>query len=163
MKRALLVFLTLVFLWNLTGLINQGIAGVHLHVFFGGLFVTLAAIALPPLPGLMAVLLAGAICDAHSALRFGTQILLFAVAHALLRQIRDRVPHDDVVGRVAIALLANLGLFLMISFLCVGRSPSAAAFWQRSLVDLLVSQIALGLIAPWFFALQEQTAAYASE
>jgi len=163
MKRGLLLLVTLVLLWLLTGLINQGIAWAHLHVFFGGLFVTFAAIALPPIPGLVAVLLAGAVCDAHSPLPFGTEIILFAAAHAFLRQLRDRVPHDDLVGRVAIALLCNLGLFLALSFLCVGRSPDPSAYWGRAFVDLAVSQLGLALIAPWFFALQEQTVLYAHD
>jgi cell shape-determining protein MreD len=163
MKRGLLVFATLILLWLVAGLINQGIAGAHLHVFCGGLFVTYAAVALPPVPGLVAVVLAGGVCDAHAPLPFGTEILLFALAHALLRQLRDRVPHDDTVGRVAIALLCNLGLFLALSFLCVGDAPNPAAYWGRSLVDLVLSQLALCLIAPWFFALQELTASYARE
>ena len=163
MKRALLVFMTLVLLWTITGLINQSLAGLHLHVFLGGLYITYAAVALDPLPGLIAVLLGGAVCDAHSPTAFGTQMLWFAAAHAFLRQLRDRIPHEETVGRVAIALICNLGLYLVMSFGWVAEAGNPSAYWTRAFCDLIVSQVVLVLIAPWFFALQERTAAYASD
>ena len=163
MKRSLLVFATLVLLWTITGLFNQALAGAHLHLFLGGLYITFAAVALPPIPGLVAVMLGGAICDAHSPTSFGTQILLFAVAHAFLRQLRDRIPHEDLVGRVATTLFCNLGLYLAMSFAWVGESLNPSAYWGRAFLDLIASQIVLALIAPWFFALQERAAAYASD
>jgi len=163
MKRTLLVFVTLVLLWTITGLFNQALAGLHLHLYFGGLYITFAAVALSPREGLAAVLLGGAVCDAHSPTRFGTQILLFAAAHAFLRQLRDRLPHDDLIGRVAITLICNLGLYLALSFAEVGEALNPSAYWGRAAVDLLFSQVVLALIAPWFFALQERTAAYAGD
>jgi rod shape-determining protein MreD len=163
MKRGLLVFATLVLLWAITGLINDALAGWHLHVFLGGLYITFAAVALAPIPGLIAVLIAGAICDAHSPTRFGTQIIWFAVAHACLRQLRDRIPHEETVGRVAIALICNLGLYLAMSFAWVGEALDPSAYWTRAFCDLVVSQVVLAVIAPWFLALQQHTAAYASD
>jgi hypothetical protein len=163
MKRTLLVFATLVLLWTVTGLLNQAVAGAHLHFFLGGLYITFAAVALAPMEGLAAVLLGGAVCDAHSPTSFGTQILLFAAAHAFLRHLRDRIPHEEVVGRVAIALICNLGLYLAMSFAWVNEALNPSAYWVRALVDLLASQILLALIAPWFFALQERAAAYARD
>jgi hypothetical protein len=40
------------------------------------------------------------------------------------------------------------------SLFLITRFPSAAATWPRLVVDLLCSQVAILLIAPWFFALQ---------
>ena len=52
------------------------------------------------------------------------------------------------------ALLANLALFLMFSFIQIARSPAPAVAWPRLIADLACSQIFLALVAPWFFALQ---------
>ena len=53
-----------------------------------------------------------------------------------------------------VALLTNLGIFLVFSFFQIAHAPSPAAVWPRLIVDLLVSQIFIVLVAPWFFALQ---------
>jgi rod shape-determining protein MreD len=84
----------------------------------------------------------------------GTHTLLFAAAHAVLFHVRDRVPRDQTLTRVIIALLANLALFLVFSFLLIGLSPAPATIWPRLIFDLICSQVFLALIAPWFFALQ---------
>ena len=55
---------------------------------------------------------------------------------------------------VMIALLANLGLFLVLSFLRIDPALKADQAWMRIFADLLVSQVVLALIAPWFFAVQ---------
>ena len=57
---------------------------------------------------------------------------------------------------VVVALLANLGIFLALSLLLLGRHPAPAAAWTRLLADLIFSQIFLALLAPWFFALQRE-------
>jgi rod shape-determining protein MreD len=60
-----------------------------------------------------------------------------------------------VIG-VLVALLANLGLFLVFSFTQIGASPAPGIVWGRLLVDLGFSQVALAAITPWFLALQER-------
>ena len=52
------------------------------------------------------------------------------------------------------ALLANLVLFFAQPLLVPGALAGATA--SRVLVDLLCSQIAVVVLGPWFFALQEQ-------
>ena len=82
---------------------------------------------------------------------------MFAAAYAVVANIRDHVPREETVARVIVALLLNLGLFLVISFVLVGRSPAPGAVWPRLILDLVCSQVFLALIAPWFFALQAHT------
>ena len=98
--------------------------------------------------------LAGLLCDASTPVPFGTHLLLFAAAHTVIYNLRDRVPRDQTGTRVIIALLANLGLFLVFSFFLIGRSPAPAEVWPRLIFDLACSQVFLALVAPWFFALQ---------
>ena len=71
----------------------------------------------------------------------------------LLKQYNSSL-RDETVARVIIALLTNLTLFLVFSFLQISRLPQPAVAWPRIIFDLVCSQVVLALIAPWFFALQ---------
>jgi hypothetical protein len=156
MRRALVVFVTLVLLWAIVAQLNQALAGAHVYLFVGGLYVTYAALALPSGPGLAAVLLGGLLCDANAPVPFGLHALLFGAAHSVLFHLRDRLPHEDMAGRVAITLMANLGLLLLLSLFEIGQMPDPAATWTRLGADLIVSQVFIALVAPWFFSLQER-------
>jgi rod shape-determining protein MreD len=154
MRRAAVIFLTLFLLWAVTAQVNDALAGWNVYLFAGGLFVTYAALMLPLHAGFAAIFLGGLVCDATTPVAFGTHALLFATAFAIVFQVRDRVPRKDTVARVVVALLANLAIFLVLSFDQTGRAPVSAALWTRLLADLLSSQLFVLLVAPWFFALQ---------
>src|SRR6266540_6933047 len=111
MRRTLIIFATHVILWAIVTELNHVLAPQHVYLWVGALFMTFAAIALPLRGGLAASLLSGLLCDATSPVTFGTHTLLFAAAHVILFNVRDRVPRDETVGRVVIALLTNLALF----------------------------------------------------
>jgi cell shape-determining protein MreD len=159
MRPALASFLSVLLLWALVTQANHYFAGGQLYLFVGGLLVVQAALELPLGAGMAVSLLIGGICDANALIPFGTQVLLFATAHTLLYNLRDRLPHEETTGRVVIALFANLALFLALSFLEIDRAPAPGTSWLRLFVDLIFSQIVLALIAPWFFALQRRAAA----
>lgn len=157
MRRTLITFLTLLVLWVLVAQVNHLLGPAQVFLFAGGLFVAYAALMLPLRDGLAAVLMAGLLCDATEPVRFGTHLLLFAAAHAVVFNIRDRLPREETVARVIVALLINLALFLALSFALVGRGPSPGDIWPRLILDLVCSQLFLALVAPWFFALQFRT------
>jgi hypothetical protein len=58
-----------------------------------------------------------------------------------------------------VALITNLILFLILSFIALSRNPEASISGLRLLTDLVLSQLAIGLCAGWFFALQERALA----
>jgi rod shape-determining protein MreD len=159
MRRVLVLFLTLLLLWMAVAQVNDLLAPAHVSVFAGGLFVAYAALFLPLGEGLPASLLAGAVCDAHAPVRFGTFVLLFAIVHVLLFAWRDRLPHDQPAGRLGLVLLANLALFLALSGLASGPLPAHAGRWPRLAADLAVSELFVALVFAWFFALQERALA----
>lgn len=161
MLRPVLIFLSTLLLWALTAQLNHALAPWRLYVFVGALAVTLPALTFSLRAGLLASFLGGLIFDAVAPVAFGTHALLFALTHAIVFNFRDRVPRDDTLGRVLIALFANLGLFLVFSFTQITRSPAPASLWPRLFADLACSQIVLALIAPWFFALQTRALALA--
>ena len=154
MRRALVIFATSVLLWAVVSELNHTLTPRHVYLWIAGLFVTFSALTLPLGGGLTATFMSGLLCDAGTPLVFGTQALLFAAAHVIIFNLRDRVPRDETVARVIIALLANLTLFLLFAFLQVERLPLPGAVWPRIIFDLVCSQIFLVLVAPWFFALQ---------
>lgn len=154
MRRTFFTFLTLLLLWVVVAQVNHALAGTHVYLFVGGLFVAYAALQLPLRDGLSAVLLAGLLCDSNAPVPFGLHTLLFAAAYAVISNLRDHLPRDETVARVIVALLANLGLFLVLSFVLIGRGPAPGTVWPRLIFDLVCSQVFLALVAPWFFALQ---------
>jgi rod shape-determining protein MreD len=156
MRRFLAVLPTLLLLWALVAQLNHELAAAHVFLFVGGLFVTYTSLSFPLGAGMAASFVAGLVLDANSPVAFGTHALLFAAAHALLYDLKDRMPRDDTLGRVAIALVANLGLFLALSFLEVAASTTAGTAWPRLFADLFCSQVVLAVAAPWFFSLQRR-------
>ena len=156
-RHGFIIFLTLLLLWVIVGQVNHYLTAWRVYLFVGWRYVTFSALLLPLRPGLAATLLAGLLCDANSPVPPGTHLLLFAAAHAVLFHVRDRLPREETVTRVVLALLANLALFLVLSFLLIGRSPAPGAVWPRIIFDLVCSQVFLALVAPWFFALQTRS------
>jgi hypothetical protein len=155
MRRPLAVFATLLVLWALAAFATDALARWHLAVFAGGLFVLYPALSMPFSEGIVATLLAGAVCDAAAPVPFGTHVVLFAVAHTLLSASRDRLPHDHAAGRLWIALGANAVLF---AALTVPRAPVGGA-WGTLVLNFLLSEAFVALAAGWFGAFQDRVLA----
>lgn len=153
-RRVLILTAASLLLALLLGQLNHYLAGWQVHVWCGGLFVAFGALRLGYRTGALAAFLAGLLLDAGQPVSFGTQGFLLLAAHAVIFTIRSRAPRDATVIGVMIALLANLGLFLTLSFLRIDPALKAEQAWLRVFADLLVSQIVLALIAPWFFSVQ---------
>jgi rod shape-determining protein MreD len=107
------IFLTLVILWALVAEANHALSGLRVYLFVGGLFMTYAALMLPWRAGLASSLLGGLLCDANSPVAFGTHLILYAAAFAIIVHLRERLPRDDTIARLIVALLTNLALFLL--------------------------------------------------
>jgi rod shape-determining protein MreD len=152
--RIAITFLTLLLLWTLVAQVNHALSGMHVYLFVAGPLIAYAALMLPLRDGLVASILAGLLCDATTPVYFGLHFLLFAVAHTVVYHLRDRIPREETVTRVLVALFANLAIFILVSYVCLRHSPAPAAAWPRLIADLACSQIFIALVAPWFFALQ---------
>lgn len=160
-RSALALFLTLFLLWILLAQVNHSLAPWHVYLFAGGLYVTQAALVMALRPGFAAILAAGMVCDANTPVPFGTHTLMFAVTYAVLYRLRDRLPHEELVGQIAIVLIANFALFFGLTFLRLRPVPRFA--WPRLVSDLLLSQLFIGLVAPWYFSLQQRALALAAD
>jgi rod shape-determining protein MreD len=154
MRRTLVLAGSLLLLWTIVVQLNDALSGLRVYVFAGALFVAFTALTQPRRSGLAAVMLGGLICDSGAPVTFGTHMLLFAAAHAVLFHLRERVPREDNTSATVVVLLTNLALFLAFSFTQIHDAPLPAAVWPRLIADLVCSQIFLVLVTPWFFALQ---------
>ena len=123
-------------------------------IYLGGLLVTYAALRLDSRHGWISTLLTGLAADSYSALPFGTSLVLFGLIYAVMLHGRQRFPREELMFAIVVALLANLFLFIAISFLLVGTNPRPAGAWIRIFFDLLASQIAIVLLTSWFLSLQ---------
>lgn len=162
-RRWLITFATTLLLWSLVVQLNHYLAPHGAYLFIGGLLVTFAALRLGLRNGLTATLLIGLAIDAIEPVPmvgphhfYGPHLLLFAVMHVIIFRLRTRFPHDDTIVGIVVALLANLGLFLGLSFIYVelGQHPAPGPAWLRLFTDLGWSQVFVVLVAPWFFSLQ---------
>ena len=152
--RWLIVTLANLLLWWLTGLANHYVAGFAVYFYLGGLLVTYAALRLDAKHGLITTMLTGLMVDAMEPVPFGTSLLLYSLVHATVLYGRQRFPREGAVVGIVVALLANLFLFISLSFLLVGANPRPGHAWLRIFADLFFSQIAILVVAPWFLALQ---------
>jgi cell shape-determining protein MreD len=152
MRAAAVLFGSLYLLQTLVAVFNSALSGLHLWIFAGGLYVAYSALAMPFGEGFTASILGGLLCDAMSPVAFGTHAALFAVAHAVIFNLRERMQRDETTVRVIVAAAANLALFAAISVMRVRIGH--ALDWPRLLSDLLWSETVILIVAPWFFALQ---------
>jgi rod shape-determining protein MreD len=155
-RRWLIPFATALLLWSLVGQINHYLAPYGAYLFVGGLLVTFAALRLSLRNGLVATLLTGLAIDALEPVPFGTHFVLFGLMHVILFHLRTRFPREELIFGVVVALLANLGIFLGLSFVALGSHPAPGVAWLRVFADLGWSQLFIAAIAPWFLALQER-------
>ncbi len=149
------------FIW-LNALANHHLAPFAVHLYLGGALVTYSALRLDFRHGLIAVALTGLAFDALEPVPFGTHIVLLGIIHATLHSGRRQFPRDEPIFATVVALIANLFLFLALSFLLVGANPRPGEAWLRLFVDLLASQIVVAVVMPWFMALNGRLLARAN-
>tara|TARA_B110000483_G_scaffold104527_1_gene127553 strand:- start:4177 stop:4716 length:540 start_codon:yes stop_codon:yes gene_type:complete len=135
---------------------NHLLAPTGLSIWLGGLLIAFAALHLNPKTGFTACLIIGMMLDAWAPLGFGTHAVLFGAAQIIVVRIRRRFAASELTIGIIVALIINLILFVMITFIVIGRSHGGPISGVRLLTDLVVSQVVLALIAPWYFALQHR-------
>jgi rod shape-determining protein MreD len=155
--RQVFVILACVFgLLALVGQLNHVLAPFALSLDVAGLLVAFAGLRLDFRRALVVAFIGGLWFDASAPAAFGRHAFLYALAVCMLARMRTRLPRDEVLVGVVAALFINLAFFVVDGFLDLGSLPDPASAGLRLLADLLVSQLFVALIGPWFFALQLQ-------
>jgi hypothetical protein len=140
----------------ISGQLNHYLGTLPLSVFLAGLYLPVAGLRLRMKPGFIAMFLTGLLLDAGRPVPFGSSSLLLGGLFAVWHSFRSRLPREGVGSAVVGALVANLLLFFAQPLLAGAGTSFASATAGRIFWDLVFSQIAVGLLGPWFFALQEQ-------
>lgn len=155
-RTTFVIFACCVVLWTCISQLNHYLAPLHVSVFAGGLLITFSALRLGFSEGWWASFLIGLLIDSSAPVSFGFHALLFATAHVGVFNLRGRIPREETSFNLAVALVANLGLFVVITAVLLHRSPTPGEMIPRLLLDLLVSEALVIACAPWSFALQER-------
>ncbi len=159
-RRPVVIFVCGVILFALVRQANHVLAPWGVSLWCGGLAVAFPALRLSPQQGFNACFLLGLLLDATSPLPFGCNAFLFGVAQLAIVRVRNRFAAGEVLTGIAVAWVANLACYLTATFVALGTAAEHVS-GLRILTDLLFSQIAVGLLAPWFFALQERALNFA--
>lgn len=159
--RWLLVLLANLLLLWLAGLANHYLAPYAVSLYLAGLFVPYAALRLDYRHGFLATALTGLAFDSLTPAPFGTHLVLLGFVHAVLLYGRKRFPREEPIFATVVALLANLFLVIALTTLLIGENPHPANAWLRVFVDLICSQLVIGLATPWFMALNARLLAFA--
>ncbi len=152
-----IAFVCGVLFWTLSEQLNHYLSGWHVSLFIGGLLVTFPALRLRSRDSWKIVILLGLWCDATAPVRFGLHAVLFLSAHTFIHFFRDRLPREETLLGVVVALIANAAIFLVLTLAMIERHPTPFAALPAILFDLFLSELFIALIAPWCFALQERT------
>jgi cell shape-determining protein MreD len=145
--------------WMLLLLVRQAnhlLSASGLSLWLGGLLVTLPALRLNFRTGLTCSFVLGLAMDAWSPLGFGTQALLFTIAHGVIFRLRNRFVTTELTVGISVALITNLALYTSLSLLQLSQWGGTPISGLRLLTDLLLSQVVIAVTTPWFFALQER-------
>ena len=154
--RWLVVVLANLLLAFLTGQANHTLSHLPASVCLAGLCLPVAALRLRFHTGLIALFLTGLLLDAARPVPFGSGALLLSALLVLWHVLRPRLPREGLVPALAGALLANLVLFFAPPLLA-GPDALRSATAGRMGCDLLLSQLGVLVVGPWFFALQDKT------
>lgn len=133
---------------------NHLLAPAGMSLWLGGLLVALPAMRLNFRTGLVSSAVLGLMMDAWSPMLFGIHAGLLTLAHVIVFRIRNRIETTEPTVGVLVALITNLALFTALSMLMLSQTSGSAVSALRLLSDLVISQVTLALITPWFFALQ---------
>lgn len=156
LRAPLLIFAANVLVWTIQSQLNHYIAPWNVTSFLGGLCVTFASLRLSPRDGARALVLTGLWFDAATPVPFGLHAFLFLLSHTILITFRSRIPREETLVAVLVAVLVNLGTLLAVSAALLHRNPAPLAMWPRLVADSLLSFCVIILIGPWVFAFQER-------
>ncbi len=152
--RAFILFAANTGLVLLVQLVNSALAGWSLHLFLLGPTLVLAPLYLRPSAAFTCAVLTGLWVDAALPVPFGCFTLAFPILGTSLSLVRLRFRPGDNAQPALLAQTANLILFVVVSLATSASLLSQPAHWLRLATDLVFSQAALLLLAPWFFNLQ---------
>lgn len=136
-------------------LANDSAAALGVYFSLPALYALLPALHLPPRWGVPLCLLSGLAVAAPHPLVTATPLLLapglgYAIFRAFSSQLR-RFRRLQILTALAVA---NAALVLLQCLLLGGEFLGSGVYWQRALVDILLSSLLIYPVGHWFIDLQ---------
>ena len=135
---------------------NHYLALFHLHIYAAGLLLTFPLLRLRFKQGLVFTCLIAFFHDVASPMPFGASFIPFVLAHTFTYSLRSHFRREEPTTGTVFALLLNTILFLGFALQGMREAPLQGLFWQRLLVDGILSQLLVIFIAGWYFSLQNE-------
>jgi len=146
----------------LGAMVNDGLAGWSVSVFFIGPCVVWPALRLSPGWLLLCLGISGLAGDAALPTPPGFLLSLFLLGAIFILAIRTRLGRIRRTQQIGLAWLLNAAYFAAFTGWAVSRHPVfGPAFFERVAVDFGLSQIVVLPVALWFFDFQESALAFA--
>jgi len=152
--RVLILFGANALLLHLTLMVNSALAGWSLYLVLIGPMVVLPALYLHRNAFFVCTLLTGLWVDAALPSPFGLFTIGLLAMGTWLLLLRIRFRAEQNLHPVVLAHLANLAAVLLLLLASSQGALDRPGFWLHAFVTLLVSHLALLVVAPWFFNLE---------
>ena len=139
----------------LTQLVNNSLAPFSLHLCFYGLFVYYSAIRLSFTSGLIAVVITGLILDSVEGFTMGTNILILSFIYTFWSWFREEFNAHSLWHNMLIVQSSNLLTILTLSIYIGLKNHIGGYYWLSVLTNLMLSQLLLMVVSPWFLSIQD--------
>ncbi len=151
-----------ILLLALAAMVNDGLAGWSVSVFFLGPCVVWPALRLSPGWLLLCLAVSGLAGDAALPTPPGFLMSLFVAGAMFILAVRPRLGRVRRTQQIGLAWLINAAYFLAFTGWAAMHNPLlGAAFFERLTVDFILSQIVVFPVALWFFDFQVSALAFA--
>ncbi|HCJ11966.1 MAG TPA: hypothetical protein DHV51_02575 [Opitutae bacterium] len=139
---------------GLNGVVNSGLSGLAVYLYWGGALVVYSGLYLNVFQGLLCMALTGYFFDALLPVTSGQSLVLFAVGYGLLAAFRNVFQKCNFFQAACLAVVLNALLGIAQIFLLGQPHWHACGYWTRTVGDLIFSTLTIFPVALWFFELQ---------
>jgi len=152
--RILVMFGANALLFYLCSLVNSSLAALPSYLILLGPMLIFPSLFLQQRSHFICILLSGLWVDAALPVPFGFFTCAFLVISSGIYLFRSRFRTEHNYHPVLLAQTVNLCLILLLTLSNGLPELKTAHFWLQSGLTLLLSQLCLLIVAPWFFNLQ---------
>ncbi len=152
--RGIVLFGANALLLHLTLMVNSALSGSSLYLLLLGPMLVIPALYMRHSAYFLCTLMSGLWVDAALPTPFGLFTLSFLAAGAATFALRMRFRTEKNYHPALIAHASNAFCFLALMISQKGELLSVSTFWIQAILSMLLSHLALLVIAPWFFNLE---------
>lgn len=131
-------------------LVNDTIGTQTIFLYLNGLAIFAPLLFYPIHTGLLCTMLTGVVVDVFQLTPFGLSPFLFALTFTTCYSYRNHFKGNTSFHDTLIIQVSNAALFLTLNLLLNTSNIIFFSFWLSLFVNLIISQLVLIFITPWF-------------